>query len=359
MGSAATAPLPLLLLLALPLAQLQRPTPAPTPTPPPNLTTLASAGANHVLLNATGRAPSVPLAFSVTASGAIVLPIEGKSPATVSSTFTSPSFVGSFGEEGTPKASAAWRVTVDRSAAGDVRVRGTGPVFTVERRVLSQPGRLLVNDTITLAKNGSTIVPVQQRHSATFGSAALSQVRGPNNEYPKECVSESAGMYGNPSVHVSTAEGMGEQPLADDLSIPAAFRSGFVERRCVPGLGLLALDDVFGLHAQAVNAALSTSVANCSLSDPPSVTLQDLQFGMAANRSAGHTVEWAVYATGAGCTTDPYYCFVNAAREDLGVNTLPIAGNGIINAMRWGQRLEPLGYGSGEYCTRPWHHRLF
>ena len=134
-------------------------------------------------------------------------------------------------------------------------------------------------------------------------------------------------------------------------TIPPAFRSGFVERRCVPGLGLLALDDVFGLHAQAVNAALSTSVANCSLSDPPSVTLQDLQFGMAANRSGGHTVEWAVYATGAGCTTDPYYCFVNAAREDLGVNTLPIAGNGIINAMRWGQRLEPLGYGSGEYTA--------
>jgi len=141
--------------------------------------------------------------------------------------------------------------------------------------------------------------------------------------------------------------------LADDVSIPAAFRSGFVSRGCVAGLGLLALDDVFGLHAQAVNAALSTPIANCSLSDPPSVTLQDLQFGMAANRSAGHTVEWAVYATGSGCTTDPYYCFVNAAREDLGVNALPIAGNGIINAMRWGQRLEPLGYGSGEYCTRP------
>ena len=120
-----------------------------------------------------------------------------------------------------------------------------------------------------------------------------------------------------------------------------------LSRGCVAGLGLLALDDVFGLHAQAVNAALSTPVANCSLSDPPSVTLQDLQFGMAANTSAGHTVEWAVYATGGGCTTDPYYCFVNAAREDLGVNALPIAGNGIINAMRWGQRLEPLGRAGG------------
>ena len=76
--------------------------------------------------------------------------------------------------------------------------------------MLSQPGRLLVNDTITLATNGSAIVPVQQRYSASFGSAALSQVRGPNNEYPKECVSESSGMYGNPSVHVSTTAGIGE-----------------------------------------------------------------------------------------------------------------------------------------------------
>ena len=81
-----------------------------------------------------------------------------------------------------------------------------------------------------------------------------------------------------------------------------------MSRGCVAGLGLLALDDVFGLHAQAVNAALSTSIANCSLSDPPSVALQDLQFGMAANKSAGHTVEWAVYATGSGCTTSWRAC---------------------------------------------------
>ena len=49
----------------------------------------------HILLNATGRAPAVPLPFTV---------------ATVSSTFTSPGFVGAFGVSS--QVSAAWRVAV-------------------------------------------------------------------------------------------------------------------------------------------------------------------------------------------------------------------------------------------------------
>ena len=115
------------------------------------------------------------------------------------------------------------------------------------------------------------------------------------------------------------------------------------------GVGILALDDVFGLHARGVNAAVNAGLSSaCKLTSPPSVSLEDLQFGMQG--PAEHTAEWSIYAVGSGCsTTDPYWCFVNAARNDMGVNGhLRIEGNGILNAMRWGDRLAPLGYTNAE-----------
>jgi hypothetical protein len=106
---------------------------------------------------------------------------------------------------------------------------------------------------------------------------------------------------------------------------------------------------VFGLHARTVNAAVNTGLSSkCARTSPsPSVSLQDTQFGLRGPDE--RTAEWAIYGTGSNCTTtDPFWCFTNAVRQDMGVNGMRIDGNGIINAMRWGNRLAPLGYANAK-----------
>ena len=87
-----------------------------------------------------------------------------------------------------------------------------------------------------------------------------------------------------------------------------------------------------------------------------------MQFGLAAG--AAHVVEWArhltrtapcvapvrrtcngwrwqaAYATAPGCAD--YYCFINEARRDLGVDNITLSGSGVLNAFRWGDRLSRL-----------------
>lgn len=287
----------------------------------------------HQLTNATGRADgpdAAPMGFHVGDDGGILLLIDGHN-ATVSSSFASQDKVCAFGH--TPYGvEGGWTAppTVDRTVPGRVRVRGISASFSVDRLIVSDLGRILVNDTIIILRTdvaGNATV-VQQSHSATFGPASeinYTSVDGPNDEYAIECVSESPGMYGSPSVFVAAQKGAGRHV----------------------GLGLLALDDVFGLHARAINAAVNSLGSNCAVTSPfPSVSLQDMQFGLRSLAGTTHTAEWSIYGTGTGCTTsDPYWCFANAVRQDMGVSgSLRIEGNGILNAMRWGDRLAPLGY---------------
>ena len=286
----------------------------------------------HQLTNATGRS-SAPLPFSVGDDGGIQVQIDALT-ASVSSSFTSQSELCAFGR--TPYgAQGGWfrPLTVDRSTPGRVRVLGVTRTFSVERLIVGAEGRLLINDTIKVLRTDSpgNATAVQQSHSATFGSSGIkyTSVDGPNNEYPEECTSESAGMYGNPSIFVAAQQ---ENSSSSDHV----------------GVGLLALDDVFGLHARAINAAVNTGFSSkCEQTSPPSVSLQDMQFGLQGPDE--HTAEWAIHTTGKDCTTsDPFWCFSNAVRQDMGVNSLPINGNGILNALRWGNRLAPLGYTNGK-----------
>lgn len=281
------------------------------------------------LTNATGRADghdALPLQFDVSDDGSIQIDIDGHT-ATISSSFGSQDATCAFGQ--TPYGiRGGWSapLAVDRTVPGRVRVRGVSSSFSVDRLIVSETGRLLVNDTLRVQRTdaaGSATI-IQQSHSATLGSTlTYTSVDGPNNEYATECASETAGTYGSPSVFVAARNGTGRHV----------------------GVGLIALDDVFGLHARTVNAAVDTLGSKCQLTSPfPSVSLQDMQFGLRG--PAQHTAEWSIYATGNGCTTsDPYWCFANAVRNDMGVSgSLRIEGNGILNALRWGDRLAPLGY---------------
>jgi hypothetical protein len=173
----------------------------------------SSLAPHHQLSNATGRA-GWALPFSVSDDGSIQVQIDGHA-ATISSAFTTQAQLCAFGH--TPYgAHGGWSrpLTVDRSIPGRVRVQGTAENFSVDRLVVAERGRLLVNDTIKVLRvdaRGSATA-VQQSHSATFGPGSeinYTSVDGPNNEYPAECVSESSGMYGNPSVFLAAQRGSG------------------------------------------------------------------------------------------------------------------------------------------------------
>jgi hypothetical protein len=75
-----------------------------------------------------------------------------------------------------------------------VRLRGTGSVFSVERWVVGESGRLLVNDTIQVLQaqpadsNATAVTAVEQSHSASFltPGTQITSVDGTNNEYSTE-----------------------------------------------------------------------------------------------------------------------------------------------------------------------------
>ena len=324
------AAVPVVVLTALAVLARGASSPEPLPAAPAAAPAAALLGNRHPLTNATGRDMALAT-FNVSATGAIEMMIEGQK-VTVTSTFSSLGQQSSFG--GHSNTTTGWAIQIDRPRDGVVRLRGTGSVFSVERWVVGESGRLLVNDTIQVLQAppaDSNATAVEQSHSASFltPGTQITSVDGPNNEYSTECTSESVGMYGNPSVFMSAADAAGAKHF---------------------GIGLLALDDVFGLHARAVNAAKHGPISDCDVADPPAVRLEDVQFGL-QGPDASHTVEWAVHAVGSGCTTDPYFCFINGVRADLGVNELPIEGNGVLNAMRWGTRLQPLSYGDQDWRT--------
>lgn len=145
-----------------------------------------------VLRNATGRG-SLLLPFSVSSTGTIDVEVDGH-PATITSTFTSMGQRAAFGGK-----QGGWRqpVKVDRSQPGRITVYGVNAVFSVDRLIVSEAGRLIVNDTIRVLRADSpgNATAVQQSHSATFGSAVnYSSIDGPNDEEPTECISASPGM---------------------------------------------------------------------------------------------------------------------------------------------------------------------
>ena len=73
--------------------------------------------------------------------------------------------------------------------------------------------------------------------------------------------------YGNPSVFMSARGGsaLGGSALGENSAVGGSPSFG---------LGLLALDDVFAVHAQAVNRAVRDGITHCpdlNVTSPPSV----------------------------------------------------------------------------------------
>lgn len=107
------------------------------------------------------------------------------------------------------------------------------------------------------------------------------------------------------------------------------------------GLGLVALDDIFRVHAECRNFAvrqLNPRVpASCPVASPPAVRLADPRFALPAGES--HTLEWAVYLFNASC--NDFFCLVNALRHDYGTEEIVIGlHTGVLSAMENGANAE-------------------
>ena len=238
---------------------------------------------------------------------------------------------------------AGWAVDVDRSRAGSGiwTVTANAKTYHVRRTYTLDPNpqkarRVLVNNTIstpvgrlrasplsTGLPGPTDVVGISIKHTATVaGTAAEVEAALTPGTYGKwQC-----GTIENPG---DTCASPCIDPFVKYTNIgrPDVFanRSGF-------GIGLTALDDVFRVHAQthqtAKAAAPRMASMNCSVSDPPAISLADPSFGI---KSAGdeYTLEWAIYpfvgnsASPTGNCTD-YYCFVNAQRHDLQTHTITI-----------------------------------
>ena len=107
------------------------------------------------------------------------------------------------------------------------------------------------------------------------------------------------------------------------------------------GLGLVALDDIFRVHAECRNFAvrqLNPRVpASCPVASPPAVRLADPRFALPAGES--HTLEWAVYLFNSSC--NDFFCLVNALRHDYGTEEIVIGlHTGVLSAMENGANAE-------------------
>jgi hypothetical protein len=277
---------------------------------------------------------------------------------------------GGGGASAGPRASG-WVVgpTVDATAGktlGRWVVRATAVNFSLTRVFQldpwPSPRRVLINDTITSL--ASAPVGVSVRHVASLDPAAMVGTA----VVPGVLEADFCGTEDNPwnfggtdgdahalnagAPHVwfngttpttrtarranatgDTRPSVDEQPLvgsvdtartdasqAINLDTPSHGNVGGTRA----GLGMVALDDVFRVHAECRNFAvprLNPRVnSSCAVASPPAVRLSDPRFALPAGES--HTLEWALYPFNDTC--DDFFCFVNALRHDYGVEDMVI-----------------------------------
>ena len=238
------------------------------------------------------------------------------------------SLVSSFGEAGgknnsfgagltTSDTAAGWTVTVQHHEDGAVEVVGKCTVYTVSRLITPRDGRLLINDTVSVHAAAKVVQGIPATHIVSTGETVNYAVV-PGTELPTWCESNLwGGTYGSPTVFMRASSGA--------------------------GIGMVALDDVFRVHAQAKNYAWNsplrsphsdpTGRTHCYISGTdPSIQLLDPHFGIAAGSS--YTLEWALYPM---IAPSSYWTFINALRADMGVaGKLRLLGTGILNAFNSG-----------------------
>ena len=225
------------------------------------------------------------------------------------------------GAAGSSADPGAWAVRVDRTRAegGVWVVHASSAHFTLTRRYAldppppSLPLRVLVNDT--LASSAAEIIGVHVRHDAQLTAGTVDNVQVPGRFEPGMCGTD--GPDGNPAIFGG----------ADFEAHSTNFGAPHIWLNTTGGaaLGLVALDDVFRVHAQQrqfASASLDPRVdMHCPVTTPPSVRLSDPFFGLPPG--GAHTLEWAVYPFDSAECSD-WFCFVNALRHSFGTDTIVI-----------------------------------
>jgi hypothetical protein len=197
--------------------------------------------------------------------------------------------------------------------------------------------RLLINDTIT--NTAPATIGMAIRHSAALvEGGTVDGVTVPGVLSPSSCGTDQ-----NPSNFCPAVGSCDRDAHRMNGASPHVFfnatASSSTFHVAAASLGLVALDDVFRVHAETRNMAvrqLSHRVpSHCDVSSPPSIELEDpiLAIGLGTSR----THEWAIYPASSRAGRTDFFDFVNVLRNDYGTDRMQIgAYAGVLSAMEHG-----------------------
>ena len=329
-------------LVALPLLLLiisAQAAESPPPPPPPPLSRRAQALAPTTFGLTVGRGG----AFSLDVDGVLFEVTSGFSevgPHWNNLTLAAPTSGSNSWAGGAP--------TIDASGAARGRwvVTATATNFTLTRVVQIDPPlalpkartdklvsarRLLINDTITNTAPAGAVIGLSIRHNAALAKGGtVDGATVPGVLLPGMCgTDENPENFCGPGVCDRDVHRM-------NGASPHIFLNATSSTKAAVSLGLVALDDVFRVHAETHNFAvkqLNPRVpSNCEVSSPPSIRLSDPILALAAGTSQTH--EWAVYPS-SNCTD--FFCFVNVLRNDYGTDEMELGKHtGVLSAMEHG-----------------------
>ena len=252
-----------------------------------------------------------------------------------------------------------WVPSVNRSGAGTLGrwvVISTARNYSLTRVYQLDPWplprRVLVNDTIRSLAAAPIGVFVKHRAYLDQGTVDRAVVPGllsatycgtednptdfvaPTELYPDLDPHNTNG--GAPHLWFNATHAGGHSgprqsvPTRNESFMPSSLSSG------TAALGLVALDDVFRVHAQCANHAVKQMnprvASHCQITTPPSIQLSDPNFALPAGDK--HTLEWAIYPF-SNCTD--WFCFVNALRHDFGTEDIVIGNHtGVLSGLESG-----------------------
>lgn len=238
--------------------------------------------------------------------------------------------------------------TVDASGSAQGRwvVKARAVNFTLSRVIQIDPPptdvrtdkqvsarRLLINDTITNTVS-ATIGMVVNHNAALVKGGKVDSVTVPGLLSPASCgTDQNTGNFCGPGKCDRDPHRMnGASPHVFFNATSALPGFG----KLSTGVGLVALDDVFRVHAETRNYAvkqLNPRVpSNCEVTSPPSIRLSDPILALAVGTSQTH--EWAIYPSK---TATDFFDFVNVLRNDYGTDQIQLGQfTGVLSAMEHG-----------------------
>jgi hypothetical protein len=305
-------------------------------------------------------APGGAAVLVASGGGGAAAAAEGEVLSTVTSSFSSPGPRWlNFSHDA---ADAGWNVTVDSSQAskGVWTVTGTGShaaafrvvrTYSLDPRPPALPRRVLVNDTLT-AMTAAAAAAAGEGHDQGHAAAAAATSAPPS-------VADVIGVHVKHTATVAPTEAEVDQAVVpgtygnwqcgtdgnpgDDCAAPCFDRNVLMTNCGRPdvfantssgkfAVGMVALDDVFRVHAQThqramrVGPRMASMGMSCEVTSPPSIELADPMLALLRNGDS-YRQEWAIYPL---TNATDYYAFVNAQRSDSGVNRIRIPQTGFL-----------------------------